>query len=87
MPGVERKSVDLLVEEAKEVESLGIPVIALFPVIPSKKNRLRAKKPRISGLTQTAVRSVKEACPGLGVMTDVALDAYTSHGQDGYFGC
>ena len=84
MPGVERKSVDLLVEEAKEVESLGIPVIALFPVIPfEKKSPSGEEALNPCGLTQTAVRSVKEACPGLGVMTDVALDPYTSHGQDG----
>ena len=84
MPGVERKSVDLLVEEAKEVESLGIPVIALFPVIPfEKKSPSGEEALNPSGLTQTAVRSVKESCPGLGVMTDVALDPYTSHGQDG----
>ena len=65
MPGVERKSVDLLVEEAKEVESLGIPVIALFPVIPfEKKSPSGEEALNPSGLTQTAVRSVKEACPG-----------------------
>ena len=84
MPGVERKSVDLLVEEALEVESLGIPLIALFPVIPQKKKTLEGEEAFNSeGLTQTAVRAIKLACPNLGVMTDVALDPYTSHGQDG----
>ena len=84
MPGVERKSVDLLVEEAKEVESLGIPVIALFPVIPREKKSPSGEEAlNPNGLTQTAVRSIKEACSDLGVMTDVALDPYTSHGQDG----
>ncbi len=84
MPGVERKSVDLLVEEALEVESLGIPLIALFPVIPQEKKTLEGEEAfNPEGLTQTAVRAIKQACPNLGVMTDVALDPYTSHGQDG----
>lgn len=84
MPGVERKSVDLLVEEALEVESLGIPLIALFPVIPQEKKTLEGEEAfNPEGLTQTAVRAIKHACPNLGVMTDVALDPYTSHGQDG----
>ena len=84
MPGVERKSVDLLVEEALEVESLGIPLIALFPVIPQEKKTLEGEEAfNPEGLTQTAVRAIKQACPTLGVMTDVALDPYTSHGQDG----
>ena len=84
MPGVERKSVDLLVEEALEVESLGIPLIALFPVIPQEKKTLEGEEAfNPEGLTQAAVRAIKQACPNLGVMTDVALDPYTSHGQDG----
>ncbi len=84
MPGVERKSVDLLVEEALEVESLGIPLIALFPVIPQEKKTLEGEEAfNPEGLTQNAVRAIKQACPNLGVMTDVALDPYTSHGQDG----
>jgi porphobilinogen synthase len=84
MPGVERKSIDLLVEEAREVEALGIPVIALFPVVPQEKktpNEEEAFNP--NGLTPVAVKAIKAACPDLGVMTDVALDPYTSHGQDG----
>lgn len=84
MPGVERKSIDLLVEEAKHVESLGIPVIALFPVIPQEKKSLTGDESfNPDGLTQKTVRAIKAACPDLGVMTDVALDPYTSHGQDG----
>ena len=84
MPGVERMSIDRLVEEAKQVESLGIPVIALFPVTPQeKKSPLGEESYNPDGLAQTAVRAIKAACPNLGVMTDVALDPFTSHGQDG----
>ena len=84
MPGIERKSIDLLVEEAQYVESLGIPMIALFPVIPQQMKSLSGEEAfNPEGLTQTAVRSIKTACPNLGVMTDVALDPYTTHGQDG----
>ncbi len=84
MPGVVRWSVDLLVQEAREAAALGIPVIALFPVVPEAKKSLKGEEafnPR--GLTQRAVAAIKAACPDLGVMTDVALDPYTSHGQDG----
>ena len=84
MPYVERKSIDLLVEEARHVESLGIPLIALFPVIPQEIKSLTGEEAfNPEGLTQSAVRAIKAACPNLGVMTDVALDPYTSHGQDG----
>ncbi len=84
MPGVDRLSIDLLVEEAKEVEALGIPVMALFPVIPQeKKSPLGEEAFNPDGLAQNAVRAIKAACPELGVMTDVALDPFTSHGQDG----
>jgi porphobilinogen synthase len=84
MPGVVRHTIDLLIEEAKEVEALGIPVIALFPVVPeAKKSLLGEESFNPNGLTQNAVRAIKAACPNLGVMTDVALDPYTSHGQDG----
>jgi porphobilinogen synthase len=84
MPGVDRLSIDLLVEEALEVESLGIPVIALFPVVPQPKKSLTAEEAyNPDGLAQNAVRAIKAACPDLGVMTDVALDPFTSHGQDG----
>ena len=84
MPGVDRLSIDLLVEEAREIEALGIPLIALFPVVPQEKktpNGEEAFNP--DGLAQNAVRAIKAACPNLGVMTDVALDPFTSHGQDG----
>lgn len=84
MPGVERVSIDLLLNEAKELLELGIPAIALFPVTPSaakSDDACEAYNP--DGLAQRAVRAVKEACPELGVITDVALDPFTSHGQDG----
>lgn len=84
MPGIERLSVDLLLEEAKELVALGIPAIALFPVIDSSKKSLQAEEAYNSaGLIPTAVRALKAAFPGLGVITDIALDPYTSHGQDG----
>ncbi|MCG6864667.1 MAG: porphobilinogen synthase [Thiogranum sp.] len=84
MPGVERLSVDLLVEEAATIEALGIPAMALFPVTPidcKTDDAREAYNP--DGLAQRAVRALKEACPELGVITDVALDPFTSHGQDG----
>ena len=84
MPGVERLSIDLLVQEAKECYALGIPMIALFPVTPaSVKSDDAAEAYNPDGLAQRAVRAIKAACPDLGVMTDVALDPFTSHGQDG----
>lgn len=84
MPGVSRKSIDLLVEEAREIEMLGIPVIALFPVVPQARKSLLGEEAFNSrGLAQETVRAIKAACPNLGVMTDVALDPFTSHGQDG----
>ncbi len=84
MPGVERLSIDVLVEEAREIEQLGIPAIALFPVVPaSEKNDTASEAWNPEGLAQRAVRAVKQACPNLGVITDVALDPFTRHGQDG----
>ncbi len=84
MPGIERLSVDLLVEQAKTVHSLGIPAIALFPVVPAEKKSLLAEEAHNrDGLVQRAVRALKDALPELGVITDVALDPYTTHGQDG----
>jgi porphobilinogen synthase len=84
MPGVERLSIDLLVEEAKQVEDLGIPAIALFPVTPlSAKSEDASEAYNPQGLAQRAVRAIKAAVPGLGVITDVALDPFTTHGQDG----
>ena len=84
MPGVERLSIDLLVKEAQEAASLGIPALALFPVTPlSAKSELAEEAYHPDGLAQRAVRAVKDACPDLGVITDVALDPFTIHGQDG----
>ncbi|MCW4628745.1 MULTISPECIES: porphobilinogen synthase [Marinomonas] len=84
MPNIERLSIDLLLEEAKELVELGIPTIALFPVIDSDKKSLLAEESyNPNGLVQRAVRALKEAFPELGVLTDVALDPYTTHGQDG----
>ncbi len=84
MPGVERVSIDLLVEQAAEWVALGIPALALFPVIPAEEKSLSAAGAWDSqGLVPRAVRALKSAYPGLGVITDVALDPYTTHGQDG----
>ncbi|WP_298441089.1 porphobilinogen synthase [uncultured Ferrimonas sp.] len=84
MPGVERKSIDLLLEEAKELVELGIPAVALFPVTPEEKKSLHAEEAyNPEGLAQKAVRALKHAFPELGVITDVALDPFTTHGQDG----
>ena len=84
MPDVERVSIDLLLEQAQEVSDLGIPAIALFPVVDSAGKSERADEAwNPDGLVQRAVRALKAAQPDLGVITDVALDPYTSHGQDG----
>ncbi|WP_254276576.1 porphobilinogen synthase [Halomonas sp. 3H] len=84
MPGVERLSLDLLIEEAREAVALGIPALALFPVVDaSLKSELAEEAYSASGLVQRSVRALKEALPELGIITDVALDPYTSHGQDG----
>ena len=84
MPGVERLSVDLLVELAKEADSLGIPALALFPVIGQADKSLLAEAAYAAdGLVQRAVAELKSAVPTLGIITDVALDPYTTHGQDG----
>ncbi|MBO2647180.1 porphobilinogen synthase [Shewanella algae] len=84
MPGVERYSIDLLLKEAEEMVELGIPLIALFPVTPAEKKSLMAEEAyNPDGLVQRAVRELKAEFPQLGVMTDVALDPYTTHGQDG----
>jgi porphobilinogen synthase len=84
MPGVERLSIDELVREAEEVARLGIPAIALFPVTPSTAKSEDAREAwNPEGLAQRAVRAVKKAVPSLGVITDVALDPFTTHGQDG----
>ncbi len=84
MPGVERLSIDELLKEAGNAVTLGIPLIALFPVTPASAKSLDAKEAyNPNGLAQRAVRALKENYPDLGVMTDVALDPFTSHGQDG----
>jgi porphobilinogen synthase len=84
MPGIERLSIDLLVEEARIIAKLGIPAMALFPVTPLAAKSEDAREAfNPEGLAQRAVRALKEAVPDLGVMTDVALDPFTTHGQDG----
>lgn len=84
MPGIERLSIDLLLKEAEELVALGIPMVALFPVTPQEKKSLDAAEAyNPDGLAQRAVRALRESFPGLGVMTDVALDPFTTHGQDG----
>ncbi len=84
MPGIERVSVDELLDEARRVLELGLPAVALFPVVPEpKKSADAAEAYNPDGLAPRAVRALKEAFPELGVMTDVALDPFTSHGQDG----
>jgi porphobilinogen synthase len=84
MPGVERLSIDELVRVAGEARALGIPALALFPVTPPEAKSLDAREAwNPEGLAQRAVRALKEAHPELGVITDVALDPFTTHGQDG----
>jgi porphobilinogen synthase len=84
MPGVTRKSIDLLLPELTEASALGIPAVALFPVIgASHKSLDGAECANPDGLVQRTVRAIKEELPDLAVMTDVALDPYTTHGQDG----
>ncbi len=84
MPGVSRRSVDKLLPVIEEAASLGIPAITLFPVIEASKKSLLAEEafnPR--GLVPRCIREVKARFPGMGIITDIALDPYTSHGQDG----
>ena len=84
MPGIERVSIDELVKEAHELIALGVPALALFPVPdPASKSADGHEAWNPDGLAQRAVRAVKAAVPELGVITDVALDPYTTHGQDG----
>ena len=84
MPGVNRVSLDLLFSVAQECVTLGIPVMALFPVIDSALKTPDGKEAfNPNGLIPTAVKELKKRFPTLGIMTDVALDPYTSHGQDG----
>ncbi|MBO6802495.1 MAG: porphobilinogen synthase, partial [Thalassospira sp.] len=84
MPGVERQSVDILVETAKHAEKLGIPALALFPYIDASlktKDAREAYNP--DNVVCRAVKAIKDACPNLGVITDVALDPFNADGQDG----
>jgi porphobilinogen synthase len=84
MPGVERMSVDLLVREAEELARLGVPAMALFPVTPAEVKTLDGQEAwNPDGLAQRAVRAIKAAVPEMGVITDGALDPFTTHGQDG----
>ena len=84
MPGVCRKSIDLVAEEAAHLDSLGVPAIAIFPVTADNAKSLHgAEAYNPDGLVQRCIRTVKDRVPSLGVITDVALDPYTTHGQDG----
>ena len=84
MPGVSRMTIDLLVKEAETIAKLGVPVISLFPVIEPGLKSLHAEEAyNPEGLVQRTVRALKDAVPELGILTDVALDPYTTHGQDG----
>lgn len=84
MPGIERLTIKDLLEEAPQLHEAGIPAIALFPVTPTERKSADAREAyNPDGLVQRAVRKLKKTCPELGVITDVALDPFTSHGQDG----
>ena len=84
MPGVERVSIDVLLQEAENALELGIPALALFPVTPADaKSEDASEAFNPQGLAQRAVRALKQRFPELGVITDVALDPFTTHGQDG----
>jgi porphobilinogen synthase len=84
MPGIERVSIDELVREGEALLQLGVPAVALFPVTPPQAKSLEAQEAwNPEGLAQRAVRALKKAVPELGVITDVALDPFTTHGQDG----
>ena len=84
MPGVNRRSLDRVLHEVKTLSDLGIPAIALFPVIPTEQKTPNGEAAYAStGLIPTAIRAIKTAFPEMGVITDIALDPYTTHGQDG----
>ncbi|MHB8535912.1 MAG: porphobilinogen synthase [Sulfuricaulis sp.] len=84
MPGIDRVTPDLLLKQAERLLKLGIPALALFPVVPaSKKNNKAGEACNPKGLVPNTVRALKKNFPELGVITDIALDPYTSHGQDG----
>ena len=84
MPSIYRLSIDNLIEEAAELAELGIPAIALFPVVEDKRKSENGEESHNpAGLIQKAIKQLKESFPDLGVISDVALDPYTTHGQDG----
>jgi len=84
MPGVQRQSIDLLLKAAEECVAYGIPALALFPVVDQSLKTLDAKEAyNPEGLVPRTIKALKQAFPELGVITDIALDPYTSHGQDG----
>ncbi|MCG5050614.1 porphobilinogen synthase [Pectobacterium brasiliense] len=84
MPGVYRMTIDVLLKEAEEIAKLGVPVLSLFPVIEADKKSLYAEEAyNADGLVPRTIRALKDAVPELGLLTDVALDPYTTHGQDG----
>ena len=84
MPGVSRHSIDALMEEVKQLVALGVPAVALFPVIGTELKSLDgAESANPDGLVQNTVKALKSAFPEISVITDVALDPYTTHGQDG----
>ncbi|WP_312266357.1 porphobilinogen synthase [Neisseria sp.] len=83
MPGVKRQSLDKLLYTAEEAVKLGIPMLALFPVVTRNKTEGAQEAYNPEGLVPTVVRKLRTAFPELGIMTDIALDPYTSHGQDG----
>jgi porphobilinogen synthase len=84
MPGIDRLSVDLLVKQVRELQQLGVPAVALFPVVAADRKSLLAEEAfNADGLVQRAVMELKAAVPEMGVITDVALDPFTTHGQDG----
>ena len=84
MPGIERLSIDLLLIQARELQQLGIPAMALFPVVEARHKSVLADEAfNPEGLVQRAVKALKDAVPELGIITDIALDPFTTHGQDG----
>lgn len=84
MPGIERISIDLLVEKAKQLDAIGVPAVALFPVVGNDKKSLLAEEAfNPDGLAQRAMRALKSTVPNIGIISDVALDPFTVHGQDG----
>src|SRR5688572_2148042 len=84
MPGIARMSVDLLVDEAREAFRRGVPAVALFPALPeTRKDKLATESTNPEGLLQRAVRELKDALPELLVITDVAMDPYSTDGHDG----